>query len=505
MENNFLPEKDSAEKASDGNKKKKFADGFTTFFHAVNSGDLVAIMAALKQSYLNTGTKAIIYQQINKKGGYYPGAKHPLADENGVMVTMTKKMFELLRPLIISQEYIADYIIFKGQDYEVDLNRIHDHGMFVNMPHGSINRWIFYAFPDMTTDLSKSWIDVPEIPNDRIIINMTQRYREDRVTYYFLRKYSSHLIFAGTEEERSDFCKAWDLNIPLLNVSNMLELASTIKGCRFFLGNSSLCWNIAEALKKPRILEACSFAENCIPVGEHAYDFYYQGGLTFAFEKLYELTKDSKGPSIPIMKGEEIPCPVCTVKNYSVFFKKGYNYCRCSVCQTLYTREINQANMVGGTNVEERSLNNPIIIKRLKDLGVKNCLDYGCGKGFLVKDANNAGLKMQGFDRFSKDFSAIPVEHIPFDCVTLVEVIEHMYAPFKELDEINFLLADGGLLYIETSFADFLGQPDEYVDPDKGHACMTSFYSMDKLMYNHEFDLKTIINRNVRVYAKKAK
>ena len=49
-----------------------------------------------------------------------------------------------------------------------------------------------------------------------------------------------------------------------------------IKSCKFFLGNMSLFYPMAEALKVPRLLEACPEFPVVQPVGIDAYDFYFQ-------------------------------------------------------------------------------------------------------------------------------------------------------------------------------------------------------------------------------------
>ena len=43
-----------------------------------------------------------------------------------------------------------------------------------------------------------------------------------------------------------------------------------------FIGNQSVAYPIAEALKVPRILEACPYFPVVQPVGDDAFDFYYQ-------------------------------------------------------------------------------------------------------------------------------------------------------------------------------------------------------------------------------------
>jgi hypothetical protein len=61
-----------------------------------------------------------------------------------------------------------------------------------------------------------------------------------------------------------------------------------INSSRFFVGNSSLGIDIAEALKKPRLLEACPYFPARQVHGKDAYDFYFQAHFEKFFKILYE-------------------------------------------------------------------------------------------------------------------------------------------------------------------------------------------------------------------------
>ena len=213
-------------------------------------------------------------------------------------------MFDMLHPLVTSQEYIEDFKVWTGEKFMINLDRIHGE-VFVNMPHGSINRWLFYAFPDMACDLSKQWIK-PTMPDyhvnndctwettdlthpmqqakNKIIVNRTQRYHNDKITYHFLRLIQKQCLFVGTDDEYNEFCKEWSLEMPRLVVNDFLDLAQALSVCKMFLGNQSMCWNLAEAMKIRRVLEVCPFAENCIPMGPDGYDCYYNGGMEYYVE-----------------------------------------------------------------------------------------------------------------------------------------------------------------------------------------------------------------------------
>jgi hypothetical protein len=249
----------------------------------------------------------IFVQQINVPADYYSGAVHPTLDESGTMVMCNQKMFDMIKPLLLSQEYIEDMEVYNGQPINVDLDVIRKK-IFVNLPFGAIQQWIFMAYPDLSYDLSKSWIDVGEVDisdcyfqysnlittympiddlKDMAILNFTERYRSADINYFFLKRHKNNLVFAGTEKEYQIFCDKWELEIPRLIVNNFLQLAYIMKKARFIYSNQSFMWNLAEAMKIPRVVELCQHAPNVQAfIGEHSYGYLHQSGAKYYFELL---------------------------------------------------------------------------------------------------------------------------------------------------------------------------------------------------------------------------
>lgn len=254
--------------------------------HWCNSGDAVGLMAGIKHVFDTTGNKGVFMQHLNKEAEYYPGAVHPVQNDTGKMVNMSNKQWDMIKPLLESQEYIDHCEEWDGQKFDINLDAFRE-GEFSTMPFGSLPRWSWYTHPALACDLSKPWIKLPIVDgyNENIVINFTERYRNTNVTYFFLKKYKDVLIFAGTIGEYELFCKQWKLDIPYLTVDNFYQLGGILNSCKFFLGNQSFCWNLCEAQKKPRLLEVCRQASNCIPIGENAFDFLHQGALEFYFER----------------------------------------------------------------------------------------------------------------------------------------------------------------------------------------------------------------------------
>lgn len=267
-----------------------------TFKHSGNTGDIIYALAGIKAVCERLNNKAIICIWLDRPGHYYEGAKHPLGE-----VTMNKYMFDMLRPLLLDQAYIHDVIIWEGEKILIDLDLIRQD--FVNMPYGHIARWYFYRFPDMNCDLGKAWLsksfyldkftDIKSVNldlsiKDSIVINRTSRYRNPHISYAFLRKYDERVLFVGTKDEFEVIKK----EIPnIFYASGVLydfkHLAWLISECKVFIGNQSMCFALAEAMKTPRILELCSFAPNVIVQGDGpAYDFYTQHAFEYYVDQV---------------------------------------------------------------------------------------------------------------------------------------------------------------------------------------------------------------------------
>lgn len=267
--------------------------------HCCNPGDIMASLVACKRYYELTGRKIKYLQQINHAAQYYPGAVHPTVDETGVNVTLNKRMFDLIKPLVESQEYIDSFEPYDGQEVHINFDTIRG-TTFVNLPHGSIQGWLFYAFPELHADISKPWVflkeqkqQIEEVTKNKIIINFTERYRNNQILleYYFLRKYAPDLIFAGTETEHFKFCTKWQVDMPLLKTNDFLEVAYSLRSARFLLCNQSWMWNCATSLGTPRLLEVCNYAQNCLPFyGPENIGYFNQISLEYHFRDMYNRT-----------------------------------------------------------------------------------------------------------------------------------------------------------------------------------------------------------------------
>ena len=161
---------------------------------------------------------------------------------------------------------------------------------------------------------------------------------------------------------------------------------------------------------------------------------------------------------------------------------------------SLYGEAVDQSNMVGGTGDRTAGFETRLPLVNHKD----RVLDFGCGKAQFVEFLQSKGIEAEGYDPYDSYYKDMPDGE--FDKVWLIEVIEHTTAPFEELDLIKTKLKPDGLVFIETSFSNWVTLGDPYANPTIGHNTIFSHQGLDYLMLSKGFTVKTPVNRNIRVY-----
>lgn len=207
-------------------------------------------------------------------------------------------------------------------------------------------------------------------------------------------------------------------------------------------------------------------------------------------------------------------CIACNNISLPIFEKSKVQYYQCGFCETVFSDPVPNDNMVGGgMEIERNTLQNIDRIKRFYKLcpsiidGVP-VLDYGCGHGMLVEDMKKQGIDCDGYDLYNPDFNTLKYGK-EYAIISLVEVIEHMGEPFRDLDIIRDFLLPKSICYIETGFvnvAELEGIKLEdyfYIDPKCGHSTIFSHIGLDILMLRKGFIPLDHINTTVRVYRKK--
>ena len=234
------------------------------FLHSGTAGDLIYALAVIKKISLTR--KCNFYINVNKKFTY-EYYKHT---GNGYLIS--QKMFDLLLPLLKKQKFLN--IVKQHENEDIDINL----DLFRELPwNNTFNspRWYFHITGEQE-DLSLPYMFVDDHPaiKNRIVIQRTFRFRNIYINYEFIKNYENSL-FIGIKEEFDDLKKEIP-NLEFYEPKNFLEIAQIIKSSKFFLGNQSVCYPIAEALKVPRLLEASPDYPVVQPIGKNAYDFYFQ-------------------------------------------------------------------------------------------------------------------------------------------------------------------------------------------------------------------------------------
>ena len=235
-----------------------------TFLHSGHLGDLIYALPVIKE--LAKDHECCFYIQANKimPVEYY---KHPAG-----YVFIDDRMLNLFLPLMREQKFIHKVEKYDGQDIDINFDLFRE--LPVNI-HFNSPRWYFHI-SGIQVDLSYPYLDVKphdEIKN-KIVIHRTFRHRNQFINYKFLENYDD-LVFLGTKDEYEDLKKDVK-NLKIYDCKDYLDMARVIKACKFFIGNQSVAYPMAEALKVPRILEAEPNFPVVQPIGKNAFDFYYQ-------------------------------------------------------------------------------------------------------------------------------------------------------------------------------------------------------------------------------------
>ena len=182
----------------------------------------------------------------------------------GELVITKHSQWEFLLPLLLKQEYLTGVHCTQVDNPTVDLRK------YRQISEADLSKHLALCHAEaagVEVDLETPWLE-NVTPKDRgtIIVNRTARYR-GTLDYSLLRPYESDVAFLGTFKEWKSFIEETGVTPGLFYTENALDIAETIAGSKLFVGNQSLAFSIAEALKHPRVLEASHAKPNCMPHG----------------------------------------------------------------------------------------------------------------------------------------------------------------------------------------------------------------------------------------------
>lgn len=260
-----------------------------TFKHSGNAGDIIYALPAIKA--LSAGRPARLFLKLDVPVSSWTEKEHPIGK-----VGLNAPMVEFLRPLLEHQVWLSSIQIHNGEAVDYDLD------MFREVPNikgdrGDIAHWYFWMFA-VSADLSQSWLEVrpPPVPSAKIVLARSPRYHNPFINYAFLRDFGE-IDFVGTPSEFEEMKQTLP-KLRHLECGDFLQLARVIKAARFFIGNQSFPYAVAEALKVPRILEVCPDIPNVIPAGGNTGEAFFQPN----FEKLVRHFWEQTAQPIPTLQ-----------------------------------------------------------------------------------------------------------------------------------------------------------------------------------------------------------
>jgi hypothetical protein len=267
---NFITE---AEKLTSPEKIQNFAkqNGKVRLSHSGNAGDIIYALPTIDAIRRLTGARIELYLRLGQPlilSGYN---NHPLGN-----VMLNQKMAEMLIKLLRPQSYIDLVEIHTDQTIDIDLDYFRAGG--IPLDKGNIARWCSYL-TGVNPVLWKPWLTVePDKSYSNIIVMArSERYRNYTIDYKFMNKYPD-IVFIGVESEYNDIKKTIP-HIRWVQVEDFMQMARIIAGSKFFIGNQSFPYSIAEGLKVPRILETSFEVINVVPEGDDGFDFFFQEHL----------------------------------------------------------------------------------------------------------------------------------------------------------------------------------------------------------------------------------
>jgi len=241
-----------------------------SFLHSGQMGDIIYSLASIKE--LSKTHKCKLYIQTDKpiNSDFTNSSRKFLLDQ---------RCAKLFLPLLKFQNFIHEVNIYNDEEIDVNLDLFRD----IPINHSFYSSRWFAHICGININIEETFLLAKphQTIKDKIIIGRSPRYRNAFLNYKFLAE-TNNLLCIGLEEEFLDLKK--DIkNLEFYNCRDFLEMAEIIMASKFYIGNMSLQYIMAEGLKIPRLLEASPDFPVSFPVGKKAFDAYHQNH----FEKYF--------------------------------------------------------------------------------------------------------------------------------------------------------------------------------------------------------------------------
>jgi hypothetical protein len=251
--------------------------------HGGYSGDILYSLALTK--HLSSVRERAIdyYISRNRPANLLTGMSHP----NGREFLMSDAAFRFLEPLLAVQPWINQVYFVTDEQIPADALRLDAfrYAAGINLAAGNI---VDYPgkLHGFCIDSSAPWLVTRPVKDDpsALTLCLSKRYRNTSIDYSFVAQLPN-VRFIGLNEEYEDFRARYHVpNVRYVACANALEFAEVIKSSRVFIGNQSMAFAVAEALKVRRALESCEICPNVVPTGAGAGSFIHQSALLYLLQ-----------------------------------------------------------------------------------------------------------------------------------------------------------------------------------------------------------------------------
>lgn len=177
-----------------------------------------------------------------------------LSDGRGkLQKPMTGGMIEQMIELLQRQPYLSAVLPYRDEKVDLDLDRFRDDYGPGSDVHLAVRHLKTFG---ADYDLSLPWLEnIEPLYVGDIVIHNSLRWRDLSLNWRVLREFQDQCVFIGFKNEYRAFQRKTGLKVRFRESKNILELAGAIRASKLFIGNQSLGFALAEALKQPRILE----------------------------------------------------------------------------------------------------------------------------------------------------------------------------------------------------------------------------------------------------------
>lgn len=187
----------------------------------------------------------------------------------GVTHQMTEKRFGLIAPLLNAQPWLKT--VYSPRVVVSDFNGFRDHCRDWKTIAGAHLGSLGLKFGSHTAAVERPWLDIPPPQQPlsdswQAVFVRTHRYRSHDFPWPNIIDWFGHsAVFLGHDNEYADFVNDHPqaASIPHVKTANLLEAAQIIDHAKLVVSNQTSLFGIAEALKKPRVLESFAPCTNC--------------------------------------------------------------------------------------------------------------------------------------------------------------------------------------------------------------------------------------------------